>query len=705
MPTAAFGTPTFSDLPSVNFDNEFAFYAEASVDDICFQVFDDRMQVRNEHTIQVESIGEHQIRLDVNPWEHGNPRRIGSTLIFREYGSSIWNIVAVVPNPGELIELSTDDDSDDVDFVAFAFDEPRTMDHLSVQWGGRSWDTDLDRRYAVSSYLREGALRVWPYYFENSSDSPHSEPFHLSGLDDETRSKLDIVFTQRVFDFLPQGPLRFESPWGFSETAAVDANDQVLLDNFANGLRADRGTPTDLGMPSVRPGQRIELPGQIAERLTAVYFLSSTVDAEGQRVEQWVGAVVNADASFTIPLNVRGSQIRMGLFGDNLPVQIVPEVEFGFVYQYPSFDGIALSIRGGDDQSSLRIGNQEISLTPAEVSDQSVHVSLLDPRFAEVTREDFDAGVRLVSRGGVSEPTYPRMIGRVVPATPSLLPPLQDPYVPSVAPDQVVRIEGHQLGEYQSLSMGGIPTPLFDISPDGRSAKFRVPRSFNDGNHNGIRTLRYDDAEYWVLAEIPVNVIIQPDTDLVPIDMIAYQGEPTDPALPSANAGQRISFEITPGRTSGYRVEVPAWNTETEMVEKVSLNTFATVGLPQVRATTLYYGTGHLIPISGLIKLEDYDASFEYQLVPQIWDSNPSPIDPLVRTATLRGAHAGNTVIWWDDQLIYSPDPQADLSDQISASWTVPGSLSIAFDPLFYASRPSGTLLIRTDGGSDQATY
>jgi hypothetical protein len=705
VPTAEFGTPTFADLPSVNFDRPFSFHADASVDDVCFQVFDDRMQVRNEHTIQVESLGEHQIRLDVNPWEHGNPRRIGSTLIFREYASTIWNIVAVVPNSGELIELSTDDDSDDIDIVGFAFDEPRTMDQVSVQWGDQTWNVDFDRRYAVSSYRREGGYQVWPQYFENSSDSPHATPTNVSGIDDETRDKLDIVFTQRVFDFLPQGPLRFQSPWGYSETAAADADDQILLDHFANELRADRGTPTDLNSPSVRPGQRIELPEPIAERLTAVYFLSSAVDAAGQRVDQWVGAVVSSDASFTVPLGASGSQIRMGLFGENLPIQVVPEIEVSFSYQYPSFDGITFAFHGGDDQSSLQISNKLISLTPAEVSNQSVLVSLLDPRFARVTREDLDAGLRLVSRGGVSEPAFPRMISRIVPATPSVLPPLQDPYVPSVAPDQVVRVEGHQLGNFHSVSLGGMATQLFDISPDGRIAKLRIPRYFNDGDGNGIRTLRYQNADYWALEEIPVNVIIQPNTNLVPVDMVAYQGEPADPGLPSANAGQRISFEVTPGRTSDYRVEVPVWNTETETVERVSLNTFATVGLPHVRATTLYYGTGNRIPISGVIQLKDFDASFEYQLVPQIWDSNLAPNDPLIRTAVLRGAHAWNTEIWWDDQLIYSPDPGADLSDQISASWSAPDTVSITFDPLVYGLPPSGTLVIRTDGGSDRARF
>ena len=278
---------------------------------------------------------------------------------------------------------------------------------------------------------------------------------------------------------------------------------------------------------------------------------------------------------------------------------------------------------GGDDQSSLQIGNKLISLTPAEVSNQSVLVSLLDPRFAGVTREDLDAGVRLVSRGGVSEPAFPRMIGRIVPATPSVLPPLQNPYVPSVAPDQVVRVEGHQLGDVQSVSLGDMATQLFDISPDGRSAKLRIPRYFNDGDGNGIRTLRYNNADYWALEEIPVNVIIQPDTDLAPVDMVAYQGEPADPGLPSANAGQRISFEVTPGRTSDYRVEVPVWNTE----------------------------------------------------------------------------------IWWDDQLIYSPDPDADLSDRISASWSAPDTVSITFDPLVYGLPPSGTLVVRTDGGSDRARF
>lgn len=277
MPTAL-GTPTFDDLPSINEQRSFQFEVNGTPDDFRIMNFTNRLLQRQDSfsVTDLTVVDDQTILVDYVA------NRFGSTFVFRDATETLWNIIPVLPTPPALIEVPTIQHSTDVEFIAFDVDEPETMDHVTVTWGSHSWATDRDRTHLVY----EGSRFSSPH-FEHSFQSPLYKS-HYEGIDLGDNPAPNLAFSQFSFDVLPEAPLQVANHWGSLQTEAVDDSTQAALTQFASQLVAQQGTAADPTLPSVNPGQIIELPEEIADVFSAAYFSTPATDDD----PQWFGSLV-----------------------------------------------------------------------------------------------------------------------------------------------------------------------------------------------------------------------------------------------------------------------------------------------------------------------------------------------------------------------------------------------------------------------------
>ncbi|SMP51003.1 Dockerin type I repeat-containing protein [Neorhodopirellula lusitana] len=276
---------------------------------------------------------------------------------------------------------------------------------FEVNWGEQSWEQgQFDGRYVRRLIDR----------YPESNYGESEDTVTLLGP-----SLSDLLWDKYVFDRdsrtspqlasfnlpeLPAGEIRLKSIWGVSSFEFAELPE---VRSRVEATVAASGTPADPSLPSVNVGQLIDLPAEFRNRGDNLFFDRIPLASDVINRATWTMAestiyhfndIDSHDAvpyvELRVPHDAVTGQIRLGLFGEEIPIQIIPTVLVG---------GNSVFFTGGQVGDTLRLGQHSIELTGIDIELGYVTIDFDLQRFADVDVSQFSGNVQLISSGGSSE--------------------------------------------------------------------------------------------------------------------------------------------------------------------------------------------------------------------------------------------------------------------------------------------------------------